>query len=436
MTSASPRAAVREPRPRWVRPVSGPPRPEAAKRAVAVVFGANGFLFASWVSRLPAVRDALHLSPGGLGLLLLCIAAGSVVALLASGAIVHGLGPGRAVPLAACLMAAGLAVVATIPPIPVFAATLVLVGAGTAVWDVGMNVEGAAVERLVGRPVMPRLHAAFSLGTVAGAGVGSLAAELDVPVRWHLGAVAALGAAAAVAAVRWFARPEPAPRPGVAGTPGTPGTDGAGRRSSGVLRAWREPRTLAIGVLVLGMAFAEGTANDWLAVGLVDGYHVDHALAALGFGVFVTAMTAARMAGPWVLARHGRVRAVRWGAVLVAAGVLAVVAGPEVPVPGLRAVLAVGGAVAWGLGAALGFPVGMSAAADDPAVAAARVSVVSAIGYVAFLAGPPLIGLLGDHLGVVRALLAVGGAVLISLAAAGALRPLAPSGSPLTEREE
>ena len=409
-----------------VEQVPSPARAEAAKRAVAVVFGVNGLLFASWVSRLPAVRDLLHLTPGGLGLLLLCIAAGAVSALLASGVIVHRLGPARAVLLPAVLMTSCLAVAALTPPIPVLAVALVFVGCGTSVWDVAMNVEGARVEQLLGRAIMPRFHAGFSLGTVAGAGLGAAAAALGVPVAWHLPVVAVLGLAVVAAAVRRF----------VSTPPETSHHEDGSRRSSGVLRAWREPRTVLIGLLVLGMAFAEGSANDWLAVGLVDGYHVEHAVAALGFGAFVVAMTAARMAGPELLARYGRVVAVRWGAVLVALGVAGVVGGAQL-VPsagrGLALVLGIAGALAWGAGAALGFPVGMSAAADDPARAAARVSVVSSIGYVAFLAGPPALGLLGDTFGVVRALLAVGVAVLLSLAVAGSLRPTpVPTADPST----
>ena len=400
----------------------------AAKRAVGVVFGVNGLLVASLISRLPAVRDLLHLTPGGLGLLLLAVSGGAVSALLGSGVVVHRLGPVRAVLLPAAVMAVSLAVVGATPAMPVLVVALVLLGAGTSVWDVAMNVEGARVEQLVGRAIMPRFHAGFSLGTVVGAGIGAAAAALDVPVSWHLQAVALVGLVAVAVAVRRFVA--------VPGDVEQPAAQG-GRGSSGVLRAWREPRTVLIGLLVLGMAFSEGSANDWLAVGLVDGYHVDHAVAALGFGAFVTAMTAARMAGPAVLARYGRVLAVRCGALLVGLGVVAVVIGAQVQsVAGRGGSLAVAGigALAWGAGAALGFPVGMSAAADDPARAAARVSVVSSIGYVAFLAGPPVLGLLGDQVGVVRALLAVGGAVLLSLAAAGSLRPLptvAVPGEPL-----
>jgi cyanate permease len=177
-----------------------------------------------------------------------------------------------------------------------------------------------------------------------------------------------------------------------------------------------------LGLLVLGMAFSEGAANDWLAIGLRDGYGLSHAAGAAGFGLFVAAMTAGRMAGPWMLDRYGRVLALRIGAVAVLAGVLAVGLGTFLPdgADGFAIALALGGSVVWGWGAALGFPVGMSAAGDDPARAPARVSVVATIGYVAFIAGPPLLGLLGDRFGTARAILAVAGAVLISFVAAAA----------------
>jgi hypothetical protein len=407
-------------------------RLEDAKRAVAVVFGVNGFVFASWTTRLPAVRDILDLTPGRLGILLLAVSIGSVSTLLVAGLVVHRLGPRLACLGAATVMTGSMAGVGMTPAIPVLAGLLVLVGAGIAIWDVAMNVEGAGVERLLGRAIMPRFHAGFSLGTVAGAGVGAAAAALAVPLPWHLGIVSVLALAGVVVAVRWYVGPEVWGWRPVPTEPAAP----RGRGSSGVLRAWREPRTLTIGLLALGMAFAEGSANDWLAVGLVDGYGVTHAVAALGFGVFVTAMTLARLAGPWTIERFGRVAALRFGALTVALGVLAVQAGSAIRGTaglGVALVLATVGALAWGAGAALGFPVAMSAASDEPRYAAARVSVVSTIGYVAFLAGPPLLGLLGDHVGVIRALLGVGAAVLLSLAAAGAARPPAGVTQPEVE---
>ena len=131
--------------------------------------------------------------------------------------------------------------------------------------------------------------------------------------------------------------------------------------------------------MVLAMALTEGVANDWLGVAMVDGYDAPAWLGAAAFALFVAAMTAGRVTGTVLLDTFGRLP-VLWGSMAVAAvGVLLVVLG-QVPV------LVTLGIVLWGVGASLGFPVGMSAAADDPAKAAARVSVVSTIGYTAFLA--------------------------------------------------
>jgi len=427
-------------------------RARVARNAVMAVFAVNGFAFASVVSRLPAIRGALHLDPGGLGLVLLAMSSGAVLALPSSGPIVHRLGPGRAVLAGASLMSVGLVLAALAPEalgasVPAIVVGFFAVGVGTGVWDVSMNVEGADVERHLGRPIMPRFHAAFSLGTVAGALVGSAAAWAHLGVAVHVLPLVVLVYATVVVSVRVFL-PSHAGGARSAG-PGTSADadadadagSSADRRRSGTALAWRERRTLLIGLMVLGMAFAEGSANDWLAVGYVDGFRASQALAAAGYGVFVAAMTLGRLTGPAVLQRLGRVLTVRGGAVLVLGGVLVFVLGAAVSegaasagavsggaVSGGSRVagLAVGtvGAVLWGLGASLGFPIGMSAAADDPARSAARVSVVASIGYVAFLAGPPLLGTLGTHVGVVHALLAVAGAVALAFAVAGAARPL------------
>jgi MFS family permease len=180
----------------------------------------------------------------------------------------------------------------------------------------------------------------------------------------------------------------------------------AGRRSA--LAAWREPRTLLIGLFVLAFAFAEGTGNDWVSVAMIDGYGVPAAVGTLAFAVFLSAMTLGRWVGPGLLDRHGRVPLLRVLAVLGIAGSLLFVFAPAAP-------LAFLGAVLWGVGTSLGFPVGMSAGADEPRYAAGRVSVIATIGYCAFLAGPPSVGFLGDHYTVLRALVAV--SVLLGLAA-------------------
>ena len=242
-----------------------------------------------------------------------------------------------------------------------------------------MNVEGAAVEQRLGRTIMPRFHAGWSLGTIAGAGVGVLVTALDVPCSLHL-AVGRRGRAGAPADGRRPGRSSPAePEPEDAEPPG---------RS-----AWLEPRTLAIGLMVLAFAAAEGSANDWLTLALIDGHDVEH----------------------WVgVARLRRLRdrddgrpdgrAAAAGPVRPGAGALGDDRRRRRRRAARRARRDTGrssalGIVVWGLGASLGFPVGMSAAADDPARAAARVSVVSTLGYSAFLAGPPLLGQLADRVG-------------------------------------
>ena len=381
-------------------------RVEQARVAVAVVFALNGFAFASWIARVPAARDQLALSSAELGLLLLCMSAGSVLALPSSGPVVHRFAPARSVLGAGALSVVGLFVLAaglTWTAVPLAGLGLFLVGAGIGVWDVSMNVEGADVEQRLGRAIMPRFHAAFSLGTVGGALAGAGAAAVGVPLAVQLFVTGGVVVAALAVTTRAFL-PVHVP------------DDGSAKGPSGIGRAWREPRTLLVGLMVLAFAFTEGTANDWLAVALVDGYDVGGAGAAAGFAVFVSAMTVARTFGTGLLDRFGRVPTLRVSAATAIAGVLLfVLAGSPL--------LAMAGAVLWGVGAALGFPVGMSAAADDPARAAARVSVVSAIGYTAFLAGPPLIGFLGEVTGVLRALLVVVAVMAAGLLAVGAARP-------------
>jgi predicted MFS family arabinose efflux permease len=380
-----------------------------ARTAVVVTFATSGIAFASFASRTPAVREALGLTTAQLGLLLLCMSAGSIAGLPLSGPIVHRFGTGFGVLGGAVTLGAGLGLTAlglgsgTVAPA---AAGLVLVGLGIGVWDVSMNVEGADVERRLGRSLMPRLHAAFSLGTVAGAGIGTVTAAASIPIAAQVGAIAVLSPLLMIWSTRHFLpRAAPAPEQETKG--------------SGVLQAWREPRTLLVGLLVLAFAFTEGSANDWIAVALVDGYGTSESVGALAFGVFVTAMTLGRLFGGQAVDRVGRVVVLRVTAALALAGLLLVVLGDAPAV-------ALAGAGLWGLGASLGFPLGISAAADDPARSAARVSVVTTIGYTAFLAGPPLIGLLAERSGILDALVVTLGALVLGLVLAGAARPLTP----------
>lgn len=381
-----------------------------ARNAVAIVFAVNGFGIASWMARIPAVRDTLGMTPSELGRVMLALAVGSLIALPTAGLLVGRFGAARVVTAGSLVVGAGL-VVAGLGGDPLVSAVgamigLAAAGYGSGSWDVAMNVEGAAVERLIGRTIMPRFHAAFSLGTVAGAAVGAGASALGIGVAVHLAVVGVIVAVVPpIACLRFLPRLAEAD------------DDDAPSARVSVWQAWREPRTLLVGVMVMCFALIEGIANDWLAVGLVDGYEVSNAVGAAGFALFVTAMTIGRVSGSALIDRYGRLPVLRVSGVTAALGVLVVVFG------GSPAVAAVG-VVLWGLGAALGFPMGMSAAADDPARAAARVSVAASIGYTAFLAGPPVLGWLGDHEGVLRALLVVVAAAIIAVVVSPAARKL------------
>jgi predicted MFS family arabinose efflux permease len=393
--------------------VGAVPEVRAATRATYVAFIGAGLPIASWAARIPQIRDGLGLTPSELGLVLLAIAAGSIVALPLTGHIVTRFGSRRTVTAMAALLGVALSVTAVgyqygVAPVVV---GLVLFGFANGAWDVAMNVQGALVERRLGRAIMPRFHAGYSVGTVAGALAGSAAVALNVPVTAHLVTVALLVAAAVIVSVRSFL-----PDDGDDTAPVTD-EDAAGSSLRQTLTAWTEPRTLLVGVFVLAFAFTEGTGIDWINVAVIDDYGAPATVGTLAFAAFLAAMTAGRWFGPRLLDRYGRVPVLR---VLAVCGL----AGLALFVFGRHPVMAFAGVLLWGVGASLGFPVGMSAASDDPARAPARVSVVASIGYCAFLSGPPLIGFLGNHVTVRTALLAVAVLLIVAISIAGAIRPL------------
>src|SRR5688572_29829576 len=145
----------------------------AAAAGVAVTFGLNGVAVATWFARVPAARDALGLTPGALGLLLLSMSAGAFVAMLTAGEVTHRLGPKRTVCVAVLAVSAGLAAagvgIGAFPSVALTALGIFVLGYGSGLCDVAMNVEAAEVERALGKTVMPRFHAMWSLGTVVAA---------------------------------------------------------------------------------------------------------------------------------------------------------------------------------------------------------------------------------------------------------------------------
>jgi MFS family permease len=400
-------------------------RPPTVRRAmfgVFATFGLNGIAVATWIARLPAVREILDLGLAEIGFVIFGMSAGAILGLLASATVVQRLGARRTMVLALSGLAVALSLLAAatsvMPSLPLAIAAMSVFGVCTSICDVAMNVEGTEVERAMGRTLMPWFHAAWSLGTVAGAGLGAVAAFAGVDAPTHFVAIAV-----ALVVLAWLGVRALLPR----ALDADAAAADAGAGESGFraqLRAWGERRTLLIGLLVLGMAFAEGSANDWLTVAMTEDRGLDDGQAALTFGVFSVAMTVGRIAGVPLLDRFGRVPVLRVAVALAAAGLAVVILVPVVPIM-------IAAVVVWGLGAALGFPVGMSAAGDDPIGAAARVSAVATIAYSAFLIGPPVLGLIGEHTGILNALWIV--FVLIVLAGLAVPAAREPRPSPAVE---
>jgi MFS family permease len=390
-----------------------------ARNAVFVVFALAGVAFATFASRIADSKAQLGLSAGELGLTLFAASAGSLTALPSAGRIAGRLGASRTIQLGMGFGVVGLVVIAASVDLFesrwVMAVGLYLLGMGVGVWDVAMNLEGAAVERLLGKTVMPHVHAAFSGGTVLSALVGAAMSWASVPLLVHFAVAIVASLVLGVWALRSFL-----PREVEVSEAGD--KDAAASAGTSPGSAWLEPRTLMIGLVVLAAAFTEGTANDWIAVGFVEGHDVPAWAGVLAFAAFLSFMTLGRLVGTRLLDAYGRVPVLRVTFAMAAVGSLMVIFGP--------AWLAYLGTAVWGVGASLGFPVGMSASADDPARAAARMSVVATIGYTAFIAGPPLLGFLGDRFTVLRALLAVTGMVALAMLVIPATRELRSAAVP------
>ena len=380
----------------------------SARNGNLATFATSGFLFASWLSRIPDVKQLLDIGTGTLSFLLLALACGSLVGLPITGRVADKIGTKNTARIGAAAGIVGLLITcfsitfsqALVVPI----VALVLVGFGIGMWDVAQNLEGTIIEQKLGKAIMPWFHAAFSGGTLLGALIGSQATRLQIPLSIHLTVISVITALVLLWGTNKFIAAEVVEHKNAEG------------QKIKQKSAWTEPRTLLIGVMVLAAAFTEGTANDWIAVAFVDGHGTTATQGVFGLSAFLLFMTAGRVLGSMALDKFGRVLVLRvlFAAALIGS-LLFVFGGP---------VGAYFGAAIWGLGASLGFPVGMSAASDDPKRAAARISVVSTIGYCAFLAGPPLVGFLGEEVGILMALLAVGAISALAFVLVPVAKPL------------
>jgi predicted MFS family arabinose efflux permease len=386
------------------------PRVRRAALATALVFAVNGFLLASWVSRLPATRDRLGASAAELGLVLLAPGIGSLLSMPFSGRWCRRFGSRLVVAATTVAACTALVALAVVPTLVALGLTLFVWGSFYGSWDVAMNVHGSAVEQRAGREWMPRYHACWSVGGIAGAGCGALAAHAGIPLAVHFGAVAVLCTVLVMVALRSFIE-DRSPQPERVGAAFHSPREGPKqvRDRPRVLTG----RLLLVGVVTLCATTLEGAAADWLALYLTDERGATASLAAAGYAVFAVAMAGGRFSGTTVAERLGRHGAVRAGGLVSFAGVLLTVLGPGL-------VSAYVGAALWALGVCLVFPAAVSAGGESPERPADAIAAVTTIGYGGFLLGPPLIGLLAEQAGLGRAL-------LVLLVLAGGITALAPA---------
>ncbi|MFE9676746.1 MFS transporter [Streptomyces sp. NPDC006259] len=379
------------------------------RAALFLLFLVPGLSISSWVTRTPDIRDRLGASTAEMGIILFGLSVGSMIGILGSGAMVARFGTRPVMGAGTLLIIVSMAVVgggAMLTSAPVVTAGLFLFGAGMGGGEVAVNVDGAEVEQISGRTVLPTLHGFFSLGTVVGAACGIVCTAAAVPVQWHLAAVVAVTAGMFAYAFRAI--------PGAVGKTRHPNRRSESGSASTRGTVWRDRRLLLIGGVILAMALAEGAANDWLPLLMVDGHGTDPALGSAVYTGFAAAMTIGRFGGGFFIDRFGRTPVVRASAVSATLGIAVVVFADS-------AVLAGAAVLFWGMGASLGFPVALSAAGDSGPDAAARVSLVAMIGYVAFLVGPPGLGFLGDHYGLRTAMIVVLAFTAVAIALAPAV---------------
>lgn len=349
-------------------------------RAVLILFAMLGLTNASLLARLPEVREAVGTTTAGVGFILFGFAIGSVAGLAVAGRIIERVG---VKPITVWgFVGAALAVVGQAVSIGlgsgvalfVFFVVLGVVGAAA---DVAINVSGAALEQSMGKTVMPMLHAGWSAGTLTGVGIGAIGTTIGFSLVAQLIILAIATTSIAVIATRQVSESEQSESTYPTGGPAKP--------------LWKNPTVLALGAGIFAITLAEGASNDWLVLALVDDYGESRTNGAIAYGVLMAAMIVTRVVGGKVSDRLGRARALQLFAALGAIGIITVILGTSLPV-------ALIGSALWGAGVALGFPLFLSAAGEGEN-AARRVSFVAASGYMAFLAGPPVLGIIGQSIG-------------------------------------
>ncbi|MDA2670423.1 MFS transporter [Bacillus cereus group sp. MYBK104-1] len=363
----------------------------ASRNALFLLFALPGVAFATWISRTAAARDILAVSNAEMGWILFGLSVGSIIGLLSASHFIDGKGARDVIIGSMFFMIVGLFCLG----ITIYFASsmgafgsLLVFGVGYGLAEVALNVEGSSIEQKLGITLLPKFHGFFSVGTLVGALSGSAAISLHIPILYQFLAISVVFVLLVCMLYRFL-----------------PHGTGKKEKSRNKKRAKHNPlrmekKVLLLGLFVLGMAFAEGSANDWLPIVMVDGHQQSVVTGSIMYTIFVLAMTLVRMCSSYFLDRFGRVAVVR-------ATIMMAIIGMTIVIFGSNSYFLAFGVVLWGIGAALGFPIGLSAAGDGGENATSNVATVSIIGFTAFLVGPPFLGILGEAFGIRNALLAV-----------------------------
>lgn len=368
------------------------------RRSTRLAFLTAGLAMAAWAPLVPYAKARLGLGEGELGLLLLCLGGGSLLAMPLTGMMAGRFGCQRVVLLAgwlACLVLPGLALADT----PwLLGLTLFMFGASLGTLDVAMNIQAVIVEKANGGALMSGFHGLFSVGGFVGAGGMALLLWAGLTPL-----LSCLVLAVLVALVLAAAGPDLLREPDA----------GAGHGSLFMI-----PRgaVMLIGVLCFIVFLAEGAMLDWsalfLTVSLSNGRALAPGSGGLGYAAFAIAMTTGRLTGDRVVARFGGKRVLMAGGLCAASGFFVAVLAPS----GMVALL---GFVLIGIGASNIVPILFTAAGSQQAMPASlAIAAITTIGYAGILAGPALIGFVAHAASLHLAFAGLGCAMLLVAASA------------------
>jgi MFS family permease len=364
--------------------------------ALTAFFALDGFVFAGWVVRIPAIKEQTGASASELGLALLCVSAGAVITMTLTGRLCRRFGNHPVTVVCGVLLSLSVALPPLTHSVPALGAVLLIFGAAYGGINVAFNSAAVDLVAALRRPIMPSFHAAFSLGGMIGAGLGGLVAGSLSPAR-HLLGLAVIGLLVTVLAGPTLLRHEPAKAPDRPHC-----EDDAPRR----LDARTRGLVTVFGLIALCTAYGEGALADWGALHLEQDLHAHPGVAAAGYTFFALAMTIGRAGGTTLLERLGRTRTLVAGGTLATAGMLLGSLAPSL----WAALLGFG---VTGLGLANIFPVAVERA--GALAGPSGVAIASTLGYGGMLLGPPSIGFMADWLSLPAALTSV--AALAAVAA-------------------